>query len=71
VHKLNTNVQLNLHVQLIQLSVQIYHVLYHQEIVFKIFVKLDNSIVMTENVLIIKKNAQLDQFALMNTQFYV
>jgi len=46
-------------------------VLLLQENVFKIFVKINKFIVMTENVLKMFQNVQLDQSVLTRLQFFV
>jgi len=71
VHKLNTNAQLKLLAHQITLFALIYHAHKNLEIVLKIYVMLDNIIATTENVLIVKKNVQLDQYVLMNIQSFV
>lgn len=69
--KPNINVQLRLHAQLDQLSVLIYHALYHYHNVLRMSVKMENITVTMENVLTISKNVQLDLFVQIKTQSYV
>lgn len=69
--KHNINAHLRLHAQLDQLFVLISHVPNHYHNVSRMSVKMDNIIVTTENVLIMSKNVQLDQFVQINHQFYV